>query len=123
MKYFFIFQVIGGVCLLGGMAVKSFAKLDDKKSDLLETLILMDGVGLTSFYLVGQFFHVMLDGALAIIVIAPIFFALRLAYNKGVPPAEFKMLFFGFLAFNVVGVLAAIGLHFAIGEMPEMPEA
>jgi hypothetical protein len=119
MKAGFVFEAIGGICMLLGLAVKSFAKLDESKSNLLETLILMDGVGLTSFFIGAQFLHLMTDGAPTPLILCPIFLLLRLAYNKGVPPAEFKMLFFGFLGFNILGLLVSIGLHFTMGEIPE----
>lgn len=121
MKALLAFEAIGGICMLLGLAVKSFAKLDESKSNLLETLILMDGVGVTAIFIAAQFFHLMTDGAPTPLILCPIFFLLRLAYNKGVPPAEFKMLFFGFLGFNILGLLVSIGLHFTIGEIPEPP--
>jgi hypothetical protein len=109
MKVLLSFEVLGGVCMLGGLAVKSFVKLEESKANLLETLLIMDGLGLTTIFLGALYFHLMTEGNPAPMLPAPIYFALRLAYNQGRPPAEFRMLFFAFAALNLLGLLGAIG--------------
>ena len=48
MKFPFLAEAFGGFCLFGGIIAKIALKLDDSKSSLLETLLLMDGIGLST---------------------------------------------------------------------------
>jgi hypothetical protein len=108
----------GGFCMIVGLCTKTFAQLEDTKANLLETLILMDGVGMCTIALGAVFLHAMRDQGPPPLVLAIPFALLRFGYNGWAIPGEDRerKLFFGFLAVNVVGFLVSVVMHFTIGE-------
>jgi hypothetical protein len=108
----------GGLCMILGLGTKTFAQLEDTKANLLETLILMDGVGMSTIAFGAVFLHAMRNEAPSPLLLVVPFALLRFGYNGWAIPGEDRerKLFFGFLGFNVVGFLVSVLMHFTIGE-------
>jgi hypothetical protein len=122
----------GGVCMIGGLYVKMCMKLKKipadiggKSADTLETLILMDGVGMITIALGALLKHAICGEPLFTpLVIAFLFLPLRFGSNdwtipRGMYPLTNRRLFFGFLAVNVLGFIISVVMHFTIGECKE----
>jgi hypothetical protein len=122
----FFGHLTGGVCMLGGIIAKIITKLQGKKADFLETLILMDGIGLSTIAIGSVFQHVML-GESWFTPLVPIlaFPLLRFAANGFALPegnvlsTSFpnRKLFLAFAGVNVVGFLLSIVMHLTLGTI------
>jgi hypothetical protein len=110
-------EAIGGFCLIGGSIATIVAKLDESKSNLLETLLLMDGIGLCTIAIGALFMHTMRSEPPPPLLIALVYTPLRFWYNDWTLPHGFKTLFFVFLGVNVVGLLSSVAMHFAFGKI------
>merc|ERR1719160_1609691 len=113
--------------MLGGILAMIVIKLRGKKAELLETLILMDSVGMCTIAIGAVFLHVMMGDSwfnpLVMVLPLPL---LRFGYNGGALPegnvlsTSFpnKSLFFAFVGVNVVGFFIGIVMHFTLGTVP-----
>jgi hypothetical protein len=110
-------EAIGGFCLIGGSIAKIAAKLDGSKSNLLETLLLMDGIGLCTIAISALFMHTMRSEPPPPLLIALVYTPLRFWYNDWTLPNGFRTLFFVFLGVNVLGFLSSVAMHFAFGKI------
>jgi len=122
----FFGHLTGGVCMIGGIVAKIVAKIQDKKAELLETLILMDSIGMCTIAIGAVFKHVMSGQSwftpLLIVLPLPL---LRFGYNGwaipqgNIPSISFpnKSLFLAFLGVNVVGFVLSIVMHVTIGTV------
>lgn len=122
----FFGHFFGGVCMIGGIIAKIIAKLQGKKADFLETLILMDGIGMCTIATGAVFLHVMMGmGWFTPLILALLFPPLRFGYNGWALPEGHvlstsfpnKSVFFAFAIVNVVGFLVSVVMHFTIGTV------
>jgi hypothetical protein len=113
----------GGVCMIVGICAKIFApfvKLDEKKANLLETLILMDGIGMCTIASGAVFLHFMMSEPVTTpsrLLLAYPFAVLRFWYNKWTLPEGYVILFRVFAGICVAGFLLAVIRGFLIGSI------
>jgi hypothetical protein len=106
---FLLGHVFGGVCMTGGIIVQIAVKLEETKVNLLESLLIMDGLGLSTIAIGAMFYHYMTEQGPTPMMILFIFPILRLGYNDWKLPEGFKPLAAAFGIVCVVGLLGAIG--------------
>jgi hypothetical protein len=122
----FFGHLTGGVCMIGGIIAMIVMKFQGKKAELLETLILMDSVGMCTIAIGAVFLHLMMGmpwfTPLIIVLPLPL---LRFGYNGWALPqgnvlsTSFpnKSLFLVFVGVNVVGFVLSIVMHLTIGTV------
>lgn len=112
--------------MLGGIIVKIVANFLDKQADLLETLILMDGIGMTTIAIGAVFLHVMTGTSAFTPLLAVVpFVPLRFGSNGWAVPDGYvlstslsnKKLLLSFVGVNAVGFLISVVMHVTIGSV------
>jgi hypothetical protein len=127
----FFGHFMGGICMIYGICAKIVYNVLGKKAPFLETLILMDAVGMCTIAIGAVFLHVMMGMSwftpLVIVFPLPL---LRFGYNGWTLPEgnvlstslPNKKLYYGFVGVNVVGFLISVVMHLTIGTVGIMHE-